>query len=61
MVVEASMRGTRLGRRLVEALFEISGVQRMDLLSAPESEGFYERLPSQSMTGYRLRPPGTDP
>jgi GNAT superfamily N-acetyltransferase len=56
MVVAPSRRGDGVGRRLVEALFEIAGVQRMDLLSAPESEGFYERLPSQSMAGYRLYP-----
>jgi ribosomal protein S18 acetylase RimI-like enzyme len=56
VVVDPSVRGLGVGRQLVAAVFEISGVQRMDLLSGPESEGFYDRLPNRRMTGYRLFP-----
>jgi ribosomal protein S18 acetylase RimI-like enzyme len=58
ITVEASRRGAGVGRRLVEALFEISGVQRIDLLADSASEGFYQRLSHRSMTGYRLFPNG---
>jgi GNAT superfamily N-acetyltransferase len=61
MVVARPRRGGGVGRRLVESLFEISGVQRIDLLSGSDSEGFYERLPSRSMAGYRLYPERSDP
>lgn len=56
VAVDASRRGTGVGRRIVEALFEISGVQRIDLLSESKSAGFYERLSNRSMAGYRLFP-----
>jgi ribosomal protein S18 acetylase RimI-like enzyme len=56
MAVDRAMRGYGIGRQLVEAIFERSGVQRMDLLSVPESEGFYDRLPNRRLSGYRLFP-----
>lgn len=56
VVVDPSLRGLGVGRQLVAAVFEISGVQRMDLLSGPGSEGFYDRLPNRQVVGYRLFP-----
>jgi ribosomal protein S18 acetylase RimI-like enzyme len=58
ITVEASRRGTGVGLRLVESLFEMSGVQRIDLLADSASEGFYQRLSHRSMTGYRIFPNG---
>ena len=54
MTVDRAMRGYGVGRQLVEAIFERTGVQRLDLLSVPESEGFYDRLPNRRLSGYRL-------
>ena len=56
VAVDSTMRGRGVGRQLVAAIFETSGVERLDLLSGPESEGFYDRLPNRQMTGYRLFP-----
>ena len=56
MAVDRAMRGYGVGRQLVEAILARSGVERMDLLSVPESEGFYDRLPSRRLPGYRLFP-----
>jgi ribosomal protein S18 acetylase RimI-like enzyme len=56
VAVDSTVRGQGVGRQLVAAIFETSGVERLDLLSGPESEGFYDRLPNRQMAGYRLFP-----
>ena len=56
VAVDSTMRGQGVGRQLVAAIFENSGVERLDLLSGSESAGFYDRLPNRQMTGYRLFP-----
>lgn len=60
LVVAADTRGQGIGKRLIEAGFEASKAERMDLLSTPESEDFYRRFPHREITGLRLfraRPP----
>ena len=56
IVVDTPWRGRGVGRQLITSLFHISGVERLDLLSGPESAAFYARLPNHQMTGYRLYP-----
>lgn len=54
LVVAATTRGQGIGKRLIEAGFEASKAERMDLLSTPESEDFYRRFPHREITGLRL-------
>lgn len=56
IVVNTAWRGRGVGRQLMTSLFQISGVERLDLLSGPESRAFYARLSNRQMTGYRLYP-----
>lgn len=54
LVVAGDVRGTGIGRALIDAIFEATGVERMDLLAEAASEAFYERLPHRRMPGFRL-------
>src|SRR4051794_30197191 len=57
IAVDASWRGRGVGRQLIAVLFQTSGIERLDLLSGPESDAFYTRLPNHQLTGFRLYPP----
>lgn len=54
LVVAEDVRGMGAGRALIDAVFEATGAERMDLLSEEVSEGFYARLPHRRMPGFRL-------
>lgn len=56
IAIESGYRGQHLGEELIEAIFRRSGVDRIDLLSEPESEGFYRRSPHGQKPGYRIYP-----
>jgi len=55
MAVSPEQRCQGIGTALIEAAFAACGAERVDLLSA--ADGFYENLPHQSWSGYRLHPP----
>jgi GNAT superfamily N-acetyltransferase len=55
MAVERSQRRHGIGRDLIEHAFAVCGAERLDLLSA--ADAFYERLPHQRWSGFRLHPP----
>jgi GNAT superfamily N-acetyltransferase len=55
MAVASAERRRGVGRDLIEAAFAACGAERLDLLSA--ADGFYERLPHQRWSGFRLHPP----
>jgi ribosomal protein S18 acetylase RimI-like enzyme len=54
MAVDAEHRRRGIARSLVKAVFEHTGVQRLDLLSEPGAEGFYESLPHRDFRGFRI-------
>jgi ribosomal protein S18 acetylase RimI-like enzyme len=54
LVVAAAARGQGVGRQLVEESFARAGVERMDVLSLPESEDFYRTFPHRPLQGFRL-------
>lgn len=54
IAVDTGHRGRGIGRRLIEEVFARTKAERMDLLSMPESEGFYRALPNRRWAGYRL-------
>ncbi|HEY6739240.1 MAG TPA: GNAT family N-acetyltransferase [Actinopolymorphaceae bacterium] len=56
LAVRADLRGRGIGRRLVREAFEASGAVRIDLLSTPDSNGFYRGLPHTDFAGFRLYP-----
>ncbi|MFI7614706.1 GNAT family N-acetyltransferase [Nonomuraea terrae] len=56
LAVSAGRRRDGIGRRLVEEAFEATGAERIDLLSTPEAEPFYRRLPHREMPGFRVFP-----
>jgi hypothetical protein len=56
MVVRAEYRRRGVAHRLVAEVFRLSGVERIDLLAEPGSEGFYDSLPHRRFAGYRLYP-----
>jgi len=60
LVVAAHVRGSGIGRGLIDELFKRTGLNRIDLLSEDASAGFYESLPHTTKPGYRLYagPPG---
>lgn len=57
LLVAADRRGRGIGRQLVSAAFTATGAVRMDLLASPGSETFYAKLPTRTMSGFRIYPP----
>ncbi len=55
MAVAPAARRRGIGRALIEAAFDACGAERLDLLSAADE--FYEHLPNQRWSGFRLHPP----
>jgi ribosomal protein S18 acetylase RimI-like enzyme len=58
MAVAAEYRRQGIGTALIEAAFAACGAERLDLLSA--ADAFYENLPHQRWSGFRLHPPFAD-
>ena len=56
LAVSIHFRGRGIGRRLVEESLRIAGGERIDLLGADASVGFYETFPHFRMPGIRLYP-----
>lgn len=56
IAVDARHRRKGIGRRLIQEIFRRTNAERMDLLSLPESEGFYQSLPHRPWAGYRVYP-----
>ncbi len=56
LVVAGHVRRRGIGRALVDEAFARSGAQRLDLLSAAESEGFYRSYKHRALAGYRIYP-----
>jgi ribosomal protein S18 acetylase RimI-like enzyme len=54
LVVAADRRRQRIGNELISALYERSGLSRIDLLSEPDSVAFYESFPHKAKPGFRL-------
>jgi ribosomal protein S18 acetylase RimI-like enzyme len=57
LIVAPDQRGRGVGLLLIETAFAESGAVRMDLLSSPDSEGFYAKQPNRTFAGFRLYPP----
>ena len=57
LAVVADRRRQGIARRLVEDAFGLSGAERIDLLSGPESLEFYRSWPHFDFAGFRLYPP----
>lgn len=57
LIVERDRRGEGIGRQLVAEVFAACDAIRMDLLSSPESEGFYATQPHRRFAGFRIYPP----
>jgi ribosomal protein S18 acetylase RimI-like enzyme len=57
LVVAAEQRRRGIGRRLVDGLFDRSGMARIDLLSEDAAKGFYESRPHRTKPGYRIYRP----
>lgn len=58
MAVAEGSRRRGVGTQLIQAAFSACGAERIDLLS--DADDFYEKLPHQRWTGYRLHPPFTE-
>jgi ribosomal protein S18 acetylase RimI-like enzyme len=56
LVVAADVRGAGIGTALVDRAIRTTGAVRMDLLSTPEADRFYEALPHSRFSGFRLYP-----
>ena len=56
LAVAESRRREGIARLLIEALFRLTRVARIDLLAEPGSEAFYDSFPHQQFRGYRLYP-----
>ena len=54
LVVAADSRRKHVATDLLAALFQATGVQRIDLLAEPGSEAFYDSMPHRRFAGYRL-------
>ena len=54
--VAAGRRREGIGRLLIDALFRVTGVERIDLLAEPGSEAFYDSFRHRDFRGYRLHP-----
>jgi GNAT superfamily N-acetyltransferase len=57
MAVARPQRRRGIGTELIEAAFAACGAERLDLLAA--ADAFYEHLPHQRWSGFRLHPPFT--
>lgn len=57
LAVASDLRLGGVGTRLVAEVFRASGAERIDLLSTPDSKGFYRSLQSREFAGFRLYPP----
>ena len=60
LAVHPDHRRRGIARLLVVAVFQSTGTLRMDLVTTPGVEGFYEGFAHRTMAGYRLYP-GRDP
>ncbi|MEQ7007984.1 GNAT family N-acetyltransferase [Actinopolymorpha sp. B17G11] len=56
LAVAIDHRRGGVGRRLIGELFRASGAERIDLLSTPEANAFYQSLPNSALAGFRLHP-----
>ena len=57
VLVTPSRRGQGIGRRLIDEMFAVSGIVRMELLSEPASQGFYASRPHKTFPAFRIYPP----
>jgi GNAT superfamily N-acetyltransferase len=55
MAVACDERRRGIGTELIETAFAACGAERVDLLSV--ADAFYENLPHQRWSGFRLHPP----
>lgn len=55
MAVALGQRRHGIGTELIQQAFAACGAERVDLLSA--ADAFYENLPHQKWSGFRLHPP----
>ncbi|MEP9384972.1 GNAT family N-acetyltransferase [Nocardioides sp. KR10-350] len=55
LAVTPAYRRRGIARRLVEAIYDATGTQRMDLLT-DDAQAFYEAMPHQTKPGYRIYP-----
>lgn len=58
MAVALGSRRRGIGTGLIQEAFASCGAERVDLLSAADT--FYENLPHQKWSGFRLHPPFVD-
>ncbi len=56
VAVHPEHRGRGIARLLVVATFQATGTKRMDLITDPAAEGFYEAFEHKRMCGFRLYP-----
>ena len=56
ILVAASHRRRRIGRRLIEYAFARSGAQYLDLVSTEGMDGFYRCFDHEEFRGFRLYP-----
>lgn len=59
LAVDRARRGAGIGRSLVSEALRLAGGARIDLLSEPESLGFYRSFPHVESPGIRLYPTRT--
>lgn len=60
VAVTTMLRANGIGKKLIEEAFGRSGAERLDLLSADESQGFYRSFLHREVPGYRIYP-GAEP
>lgn len=56
VAVHPEDRRRGIARLLVVATFQATGTLRMDLITDPAAEGFYEGFAHKAMSGYRIYP-----
>lgn len=56
VAVHPDQRGRGIGRLLVVATFQATRTKRMDLITDPAADGFYEGFVHKRMSGFRLYP-----
>lgn len=57
MIVAPAARNEGLGARLLEAAFQATGANRLDLQTEDDGPRFYRRFPGREMIAFRLYPP----